>query len=360
MSYYGDLVAQREKRLAKNKAMATNESMEYLLIENLNAKAQLWGFKDDDGFSLRVVPYVVSQKENCANEDVGTLAAVRRVRIHYMDDKSVKVCPRTFGCDCPRCDKYHELYDSIKDNKKHPAHKLKAKDIALFNALMRISDGNGETKSVMRVVRTGWFSSYGKILDAVKKKAANKLYASQADVLYSFDDPEEGYWFDIEVGKDTAVQGGGVEFFQFTSVNPLWQKDKYPRKPLSEKICEAITDIDKLIPPAPSYAELAKMSGLDITAEAEVEVETKPEHVEEDENLDDDRIDVGVVGAAVVVDQVDGEVVLEGEDLEDVKPPVEKPKAKAKPVEVAKPAEVAKPVETVSKTDDDDFDGFDA
>ena len=109
----------------------------------------------------------------------------------------------------------------------------------------------------MRVVRGGHFSTYGKILDAVKNTA--KFNPKRADDIFQFEDLELGYWLQVGFAKAASISGaGGTPFMQIVVCNPMWKEQ---RVAISEKVWAKVTDLDRLIPQAPTIAEINEMLG---------------------------------------------------------------------------------------------------
>ena len=285
-SYLERIREQREKRIAANKAAALGERQSVLLDENLSKGVKLWWTKDPMEIRIRVLPFMVSKKNNIGDDQVGDLVNVRKYSVHFIGEKAY-VCPSTYGLPCPVCDKFKSFSDAEKKDMKSPAQRFKPKHYALFNALFELADESGKTRLVMRVVNANYFATWQKILNAVKNTAATNPANDRKINL--FDDPEEGYWLEAQCAKD-SISGGGSEqtkFMQFTSVNLRWRENV---KPLSDKVFDTITDLDLLIPepasedmlrrligettpaPAPEETEAAEESETDLTAEDDLSV----------------------------------------------------------------------------------------
>lgn len=98
------LRAERERRLAKNKEAVSGESREFLLTENLPEGNKLWWPSEDTEVTMHILPFMVGKKDNIAEEEVGHFAIVRKVKIHFLPNRAVKVCPETYGHTCPLCE----------------------------------------------------------------------------------------------------------------------------------------------------------------------------------------------------------------------------------------------------------------
>ena len=355
-TYMEKLRAQRDKRVAANKAMANGESFEFLKTDTLPPNVPLWWPKDATEIQIRVLPFIVTQKENSGNNDVGDVVNVRSFKAHYLPNKKAVICPTTYGMSCPLCDKFNSFSKEEKSAKNSPAMKYKAKEFALFNALFRIADGSGKSKLAVRVIKGGYFASWKSLMEEIKNEAGVKENAKFADSIYAFDDPENGYWIDIRCNK-ASVAGGGAstEFMQFTRTILRW---KDPKTAIPEAVYEKIADLDKLIPPAPSADDLRKWMGIDVA------VDEQFAHEVDDGDGIPDEIPMGAHATTE-------EVLLEGEERvpEDELELLGEVTIEEKPVEAPKPpkaekkaATVAKPVETVEKKEDsfgdDDFDNF--
>lgn len=280
-SYLEKIREQREKRIAANKAAALGEKQSVLLIENLAKGVKTWWTKDPMEIRFRVLPFMVSKKNNIGDDAVGDVVNVRKYSVHFIGEKAY-ICPSTYGMPCPICDKFKTFSDAEKKDMKSPAQRFKPKHYALFNALFELPDESGNTKLIMRVINAGYFSSWQKILNAVKNTAATNPNNDRKINL--FDDPEEGYWIEAQCAKD-SISGGGSEqskFMQFTGVNLRWREKV---KPLSDKVFEMITDLDMLIPEPPSAETLRRLIGESAPAPEELDAE---EEAEVDLTADDD------------------------------------------------------------------------
>jgi hypothetical protein len=280
-----------------------------------------------------------------------------------LPNRQVVICPSEYGRKCPLCEYVHDHYDEITKDRKHPASKLKAKKITMFNALFKVAGSDGTTKFVPRVVRGSNFF----IMTAINKAltTAEKSNPTKTAEIYNYDDLEEGYWIEAQFADAPAVAGSKDEYMQLVNANLLW---KEARKPVPEKVFEYITDLDTLIPDAPSGEFLARAFGLDTETPKENIGFTADAISETIVEIDEeDTIDCGVVGSAVetetvILDEEIVEEVLKSVKLKATKkakevvaetPKVEEPKVEEEIVEEV-PAE-----EETFGDDDFDFGDFD-
>jgi len=356
-TYMEKLRAQREKRVAANKAMANGESFEFLKTEALPPNVPLWWPKEAAEIQIRVLPYIVTQKENIGQNEVGDAVSVRRFKVHYLPNKKAVICPTTYGMSCPCCDKFNSFSKEEKTAKGSPATKYKAKEFAIFNALFRIADESGKSKLAVRVIKGGYFASWKALMEEIKNEAGVKENAKYIDAINLFDDPELGYWISIRCNK-ASVAGGGAstEFMQFTRTILRW---KDPKTAIPEAVYEKLADLDKLIPPAPSADELKKWFGFDggevdsqfaheVDAE-EVIDEIPMGHTAETEMLIEGEEEVPEDAIETLAEEI-----VEEKTVEVAKPAVKAEKPKAAPKAVEPVAE--KPKE--DSFDDSDFDNF--
>ena len=355
-TYMEKLRAQRDKRVAANKAMANGESFEFLKTDTLPPNVPLWWPKDATEIQIRVLPFIVTEKENSGNNAVGDVVNVRSFKAHYLPNKKAVICPTTYGMSCPLCAKFNSFSKEEKSAKNSPAMKYKAKEFALFNALFRIADGSGKSKLAVRVIKGGYFASWKSLMEEIKNEAGVKENAKFADSIYAFDDPENGYWIDIRCNK-ASVAGGGAstEFMQFTRTILRW---KDPKTAIPEAVYEKIADLDKLIPAAPSADDLRKWMGIDVAVDEQFAHEVDAEEIV-------DEIPMGNHAAAeevmiegeeeVGVDELEAiaEEIVEEKTVEAPKPPKAEKKAVA-------PPKAAEPVAEKKDDgfDDSDFDNF--
>lgn len=297
-NYLEKLREQREKRIAANKAAAAGDKQAVLLIENLAKGVKTWWTKDPIEIRFRVLPFMVSKKDNIGDDQVGDFVNVRKYSVHFIGEKGY-ICPSTYGLPCPICDKFKSFSEAERKDINSPAQRFKPKHYALFNALFELADESGKTKLVMRVINAGYFSTWQKILNAVKNTSATN--AANDRKINLFDDPEEGYWIEAQCAKD-SISGGGSEkskFMQFTSVGLRWREAV---KPLSDKVFDMITDLDLLIPEPPSHATLLRLIGESTPApapeEAEAEEETETDLTADDDLSSEDAIPMGEVADA--------------------------------------------------------------
>jgi hypothetical protein len=282
-SFIERLREQREKRIAANKATVNNEQREFLNTEHLPKGVKTWWAKEGQEVRFRLLPFLVTQENNCAGEAVGSFGNVRRFKVHYMPNGRVVVCPKSFGGECPLCETFYNAPEADQKNRKSPVYRLKPKDRALFNALFEVPSEDGSTKQVLRVVNAGYFASWGKLMDEIKDEAGLKQNLKRQDEIYNYDDPENGYWIEARCNKASISGNEKDAFMQFTKVSLEW---KAKTEPVSDKVLERLADLDLLIPEPPTAEELRKSMGLTPA------VEEAPEH--EDDDTSDENEDVVV------------------------------------------------------------------
>ena len=344
---------QREQRISEVKAEANDESKEYLIQANLAKGSTLWFPKKDkpEEVEMRIVDFMVTKEGNVAGDSVGKFTAMRHFKIHYLPNKEVVVCPTSYGRPCPLCEYYSAHYEEAKANQKHPANRFKAKKVTMFNAFVKIASPDGKTKTVPRVVRGSSF-----FLITALNKALNEevqFNPKKENTIYAYSDLELGYWVGARFGMASAVAGNPNKYMQLMKADLRWKEKPTP---IDEKLFGYITDLDALIPDAPSYDTLRKLIGIDAVKE---EVESVDEEdvgidldVSSDENTtEDDGLDCGIPGAEVVEeDAVESEDAIEVVDSKAI--------AKDKPETVeSKETEEEKSEDVGSDSDiDADFD----
>ena len=349
---------QREQRISEVKAEANNESKEYLIQANLAKGSTLWFPKKDkpEEVEMRIVDFMVTKEDNVAGDPVGKFTAMRHFKVHYLPNKEIVVCPTSYGKPCPLCEYYNDHYDEAKANQKHPANRLKAKKITMFNAFVKIASPDGKTKTVPRVVRGSSFF----LITALNKALSEEVQfnPTKENTIYAYSDLELGYWVGARFGMASAVAGNSDKYMQLLKADLRWKEKPTP---IDEKLFGYITDLDALIPDAPSYDALRKLIGIDAVREEVESVSVAEEDVGVDLNVssntttteEDDCLDCGIPGAEVVEeDVVKTEDVIEVVDS--------KALAKDKPETVeSKETEEEKSEDVDSEIDADfDFENF--
>lgn len=276
--------SQRKARIANNKAAAAGDYPEYLLEENLAKGSSLWFPKEPEEVLMRIVPFM-SEEGSPFKSEPGSFHAARIVSLHVINKRRY-ICPTTFGDSCPYCDRYHAAPKEQKTKQDHPINRLKASNVILFNALFKVPREGGGTAVKMRVVRGGKFFTWDKIMAAVDGAAKLTKDVKLQERLFLYDDFDEGYFLETGFAKAPAVQGNKKEFMQIISCRPL-HKEK--PTPIGEKeaITNLITNLDLLVPPAPTHAQLTEWLG-----SAEVMSDTE-ECNPEDHNLEDHELEEG-------------------------------------------------------------------
>lgn len=364
------LRAERERRLAKNKEAVSGESREFLLTENLPEGNKLWWPSEDTEVTMHILPFMVGKKDNIAEEEVGHFAIVRKVKIHFLPNRAVKVCPETYGHTCPLCEKYRSYAKDERSKKGSPATKYKAKELALFNALFKVPGKDGKNRLEVRVVRGGAFAGWESIMKEIKGEAAIKANAPYADKIYMFDDLVDGYWMNIRCNKASIAGGSGTgdaSFMQFTRVNLLWKEKS---SPIPEAVIPRIADIDMLIPPPATADELR--SAFDMKEASVTEAEEEEFESLELSNETLDEIDCGPKKnpepepeAEEIDDLEEMEEEVKGEVEEEPKPepePKKKAEVKRKPAKKVEPEPEPEPepeVEEAKSEDSEESDDID-
>ncbi len=345
---------QREQRISEVKAEANDESKEYLIQANLAKGSTLWFPKKDkpEEVEMRIVDFMVTKEDNVAGDSVGKFTAMRHFKIHYLPNKEVVVCPTSYGRPCPLCEYYSAHYEEAKANQKHPANRFKAKKVTMFNAFVKIASPDGKTKTVPRVVRGSSF-----FLITALNKALNEevqFNPKKENTIYAYSDLELGYWVGARFGMAPAVAGNPNKYMQLMKADLQWKEKPTP---IEEKLFGYITDLDALIPDAPSYETLRKVVGIDAIKEeesADVEDVSIDLDVSSNETTpeEDDGIDCGIPGAEVVEeDAVATEDEVEVVDTKEA--------AKVKPETVESKDTEEKSEDVNSDLDADfDFDDF--
>jgi hypothetical protein len=312
--------SQRKSRIADNKAAAAGDYPEYLLEENLAKGSSLWFPKEPEEVLMRVVPFM-SEDGSPFKSEPGSFHAARIVALHVINKRRY-ICPTTFGDSCPYCDRYNAAPKEQKAKQDNPITRLKASNVILFNALFKVPKEGGGTNVKMRVVRGGKFFTWDKIMSAIDGAAKLTKDPKLQDRLFLYDDFDEGYFFETGFAKAPAVQGNKKEFMQIISCRPLHKEAPIP---IGEKVAitNLITNLDMLVPPAPTHAQLKEWLG-------SAEVMSDPEeHNTEEHELDEGGgldIDGGI--------SFDGTTDIPGEEAVTVSPvppsaPVAAPKAPA-------------------------------
>lgn len=364
----------REARMEANKAQVHDAQREYLLTGNLAKGSALWFPDEPLRLKMRILDFMVGKKDNIAGDEVGHFTAIRKIMVHYLPNKQMGVCPRCYGEECLYCDTYHDNYDEIKHNHKHPAARLKAKKIALFNALIGLPSESGKERWSVQVVRGSQFFTTDKIYSALKIEEELNPKAE----LYNFSDLELGYYFQTAFAMKEAVEGNKDKFMQIVKCEPLWDTK---RTMVPESVLDRITDLDAIIPPPISREVMEKSLGSLLKAKADdndVDVDGDDLDIPDDftaiEPPKSTSTTVALGGAVKKEEAVDLEVP--GEELvEPAKGAREskqaKPKAavkrKAEPAKAEEPADVSLEealgsLEETPATDDnkDGADEFDA
>lgn len=318
MSYVERLRAARDQRIAANKAEINNERQEFLLVGNLPKNNEIWWPKDATEARLRVLPFIVTKKNNIGKQPVGSTATMRRFRVHYLPNGRAVMCLKSFGLDCPACEKFMSFSEAERKDMNSPAQRFKAKDRAIFNALFSVPSEGGKNKLVMRVVSAPYYSAWQKLSTEIKNEATVQTElknAAAVEKLYMFDDPEEGYWIEVRCNKD-GIPGNNNEkakFMQMTRVDLRWKEDT---KPLNDNVFDAIADLDMLLPDPVSANDIRSMFGLEGAAPKEDTTVDTEEHEEQP-----DAIPMGALAdknkaaydAAASSADADDEGTIEGE-----------------------------------------------
>lgn len=139
------LRAERERRLAKNKEAVSGESREFLLTENLPEGNKLWWPSEDTEVTMHILPFMVGKKDNIAEEEVGHFAIVRKVKIHFLPNRAVKVCPETYGHTC-RCVKSIARMPKTSVARGAAGHEVQGKGTRPFQRAFQ-SSGQGRKES---------------------------------------------------------------------------------------------------------------------------------------------------------------------------------------------------------------------
>lgn len=349
---------QREQRISEVKAEANNESKEYLIQANLAKGSTLWFPKKDkpEEVEMRIVDFMVTKEDNVAGDSVGKFTAIRHFKVHYLPNKEIVVCPTSYGKPCPLCEYYNDHYDEAKANQQHPANRFKAKKITMFNAFVKIASPDGKTKTVPRVVRGNSFF----LITALNKSLSEEVQFNpkKENTIYAYSDLELGYWVGARFGMAPAVAGNSNKYMQLLKADLHWKEKPTP---IDEKLFGYITDLDALIPDAPSYDTLRKLIGIDAVKEEVEDVSIAEEDVDIDLNVssntttteEDDGIDCGIPGAEVVEEDV-----VKTEDEVEVVDTKEAAKVKPETVE-SKETEEEKSEDVDSDIDADfDFENF--
>lgn len=375
-SFLEKLRADRERRLAKNKLSASGESKEFLLTENLAEGSKLWWPTEDTEVMLHILPFIVSKKDNIAEEEVGHFSVVRKVKLHYLPNKTHKVCPETYGHACPLCEKYRSYDKEERQKKNSPATKYKAKEFAIFNALFRVPGKDGKNRLEVRVVRGGAFAGWENIMKEIKGEAAIKANAPYMDKIFMYDDLIDGYWMNIRCNK-ASIAGGGASasFMQFTRINLLW---KETQAPIPEAVISRITDLDFLIPPPATAEELKKsfdIKDIEVTEEEEEEFASIDSAIDEGDGIsytssttEEEELETLEEEVTELPDDVMGEEEPQPEPEPEPEPKPEPKKAVVKRKEAVKAKPEPEPVpevkeeiidtDTVSGSEDEEDDPF--
>ena len=349
---------QREQRISEVKAEANNESKEYLIQANLAKGSTLWFPKKDkpEEVEMRIVDFMVTKEDNVAGDLVGKFTTMRHFKVHSLPNKETVVCPTSYGKPCPLCEYYNDHYDEAKANQKHPANRLKAKKITMFNAFVKIASPDGKTKTVPRVVRGSSFFFITALNKALSEEV--QFNPTKENTIYAYSDLELGYWVGARFGMAPAVAGNSDKYMQLLKADLRWKEKPTP---IDEKLFGYITDLDALIPDAPSYDTLRKLIGIDAVREEVESVSVAEEDVGVDLNVssntttteEDDCLDCGIPGAEVVEEDV-----VKTEDVIEVVDSKAPTKDKPETVE-SKETEEEKSEDADSEIDADfDFENF--
>lgn len=373
----------REQRMQKVKqSFESGGYKEVLQIGNLAKGSSIWAPPADkpSEFEMRILQFQVTQPNNVDGDAVGDFATYRSYMVHSGVGASRQpfICPHTFGGKCPVCDYYYSL--SQEERKSKESYKFRARNQVIFNALLKVPGKDGKVGYKVVVYRGGQFGTIDQITAKLARevrflreaKGQNKEgIAKKIDEMYLYSDLELGFWLQIRNEKAAIIVGGkssGVAFPHFVEVIPF---HKNKREPVTEQIIDRITDLDLLIPKAPSLEEINRMMGnagsdSDVVAGVEHEeifmasapVSTEPEEVPESEVEEEIN---GSQGDSVPGDNA---VTLganfsdnSGEAGDDV-PPFEQEKAEKPAVKPAKTSPAKKEEKKPEADDADDFGDF--
>lgn len=245
-----------DARVAAARAALTGNFREILNTNALPKGVKLWFPQNDkpEEVVMRIVDFQTTKAVNAGGSKVGEFSAFRRYKTHNLPDGRTVICPTTYGKKCPLCDTVAAHWDEIKNDKTNqsPYSKLRPKKMLLFNAIFKVPAENGNTKVVPRVVRCTEFYFAPVFSNALK--AEEQFKPKEADQIYSYADIEYGYWFTARFGMAPAVATNpkSKPMMQLLSVT----LDLNSSKMLPEQLFEYVTDLDELIPEAPSYEEL--------------------------------------------------------------------------------------------------------
>jgi hypothetical protein len=327
MSYVERIRMAREQRIASNKAEINNERQEFLLLQNLPSNNEVWWPREATEARFRILPFIVTKEDNIYGQPVNSTATARRFKVHNLPNGRTVLCLKSLGLDCPACEKFMSFSEAERKDMNSPAQRYKAKDRVIFNALFAVPAEGGKNKLVMRVVSASYYASWQKLSTEIKNEVNVQLElrnSTAVDKIYSFDDPETGYWIEVRCNKD-GIPGNNNEkskFMQITRVDLRWREEA---KPLSENVFDAIADLDRLIPEPPTADEMRRFFGLGATNET-VDAYHAPE-VEDDHIPMGDKADANtkaylntaakVEASEPTTDSIEGELDADGFDDED-------------------------------------------
>jgi len=304
----------REQRMLKIKqSFESGGYKEVLQVGNLAKGSSIWAPPADkpSEFEMRILQFQVTQPNNVDGDAVGDFATYRSYMVHSGVGASRQpfICPHTFGGKCPICDYYYSL--SAEERKSKESYKFKVRNQVIFNAMLKVPGKDGKVGYKVVVYRGGQYGTIDQIIAKLarevrfireRKDLSKEEIARKVDEMYLYSDLELGFWFQIRNEKAAIISGGkssGIAFPHFVEVIPF---HKNKREMVTEQIIDRITDLDLLIPKAPSLDELNRMMGNvssdpDVVAGVEHEeilmasepVSTEPEEVPESEmgGLDD-------------------------------------------------------------------------
>jgi hypothetical protein len=368
----------REQRMLKIKqSFESGGYKEVLQIGNLAKGSSIWAPPADkpSEFEMRILQFQVTQPNNVDGDAVGDFATYRSYMVHSGVGASRQpfICPHTFGGKCPVCDYYYSL--SQEERKSKESYKFRARNQVIFNALLKVPGNDGKVGYKVVVYRGGQYGTIDQITAKLarevrfireRKDLSKEDIARKVDEMYLYSDLELGFWLQIRNEKAAIIVGGkssGVAFPHFVEVIPF---HKNKREPVTEQIIDRITDLDLLIPKAPSLEELNRMMGnagsdSDVIAgEAHEEilmasepVSTEPEEVPEsevEEEINGSQGDSVTVDNAVTLgDNFSDNAGGAGDDV----PPFEQEEKPA-----VKPAKTKPAKKEEKKPEVDDVDDF--
>ena len=293
----------REKRIASVKADSKHENREYLITSNLAPKSKIWFPEKNkpEEVMMRIVDFMVTKEQNVGADKPGAFVPFRHFRTHDIN-RNTFVCPSEYGHDCPLCEYYYAHRNEVSPNDKNsPVIKMRPKKVLLANIFIKLATPGGKVVIAPRVMRCSEFffmSTFN------KKLASEETFApTKTQEIYGFDDLESGYWMTARFSMAEAVEGSGTKFMQLVDVNLDWKNPS----PVDASLYEYITDLDLLIPDAPSTEEINRMMGGSITTTATA--------VEEDEVVTEAE------ETPEVEEEVEVEVPIENDEADEVAEP---------------------------------------